>query len=126
MGRDHVKRLLIAATALMAMAPAAAFAADLSGSWTINGNFNDQIKYSLTCALKQTGTALAGPCKGPQGEAITATGSYDGTNAVISYDTTYQGNPVHLDYKGTVQADGSLAGTIDAGGAQGTFTATKS
>jgi hypothetical protein len=33
---------------------------------------------------------------------------------------------VHLDYKGAPQADGSLAGTIDTGGPQGTFTATKS
>ena len=120
-----MKRLLVAA-AVLALSPVAALAADLSGAWKINGSFDSMgVTYSLTCTLTQTGTTLAGPCKGPQGEDIAATGSYDGTNAVISYDTTYQGTPVHLDYKGTVQADGSLKGAIDAGAVQGTFTATK-
>ena len=120
-----VKRLLIAA-AVLALTPAAALAADLSGAWKINGSFDSMgITYSLTCTLTQTGSALAGPCKGPAGEDIKATGSFDGANAVISYDTTYQGAPVHLDYKGTVQPDGSLKGAIDAGAVQGTFTAAK-
>ena len=106
-----MKRLLIAATALMAMAPVAAFAADLSGSWTISGAFDAlHIKYSVACTLTQTAAALAGPCKDDQGAVLQSTGSFDGTNAVISYDTTYQGNPVHLDYKGALQADGSLKG----------------
>lgn len=124
-GENNVKRLLIAA-AVLALSPAAALAADLSGAWKINGSFDSMgINYSLTCTLTQTGSALAGPCKGPQGEDIKATGSVDGATAVISYDTNYQGAPVHLDYKGAVQSDGSLKGTIDAGAAQGAFTAAK-
>jgi hypothetical protein len=118
-----VKKLLI--TAALVLAPAAASAADLSGAWTINGNFSDAIKYSLTCTLKQDGAKLAGPCKGPQGEDIQSSGSVNGSSVDLAYDTTYQGSPIHLDYKGDVQADGSLKGAIDAGAAQGTFTATK-
>jgi hypothetical protein len=120
-----MRTLLIAATALALVAPAAANAADLSGAWTINGDFNEQIKYSLTCDLKQTAGALAGPCKGPQGETIQAVGTVDGGKATLSYDTTYQGSPVHLDYKGDVQPDGSLKGVVDAAGLEGSFTATK-
>ena len=121
----HVKKLLIA-VAVLALSPVVAFAADLSGAWKINGSFPDMgVNYSLTCTLTQTGTALAGPCKGPQGEDIKATGSVDGAKADIAYDTTYQGTPVHLDYKGELQPDGTLKGAIDAGAAQGTFTAAK-
>jgi hypothetical protein len=120
-----VKKLLVAASVL-ALSPAAAFAADLSGAWKINGSFADMgVTYSLTCTLTQSGAALSGPCKGPQGEDIKATGSVDGTKTDFSYDTTYQGAPVHLDYKGDVQADGTLKGAIDAGAARGSFTAAK-
>ncbi|MFI4934399.1 MAG: hypothetical protein ACHP7N_07260 [Caulobacterales bacterium] len=119
-----MKRLLIAGAVLSFM-PAAAFAADMSGSWKIDANFGDAIKFSITCALTETSGALAGTCTGPQGESLKATGTADATKAVISYDTTYQGGPIHLDYKGDVQPDGSLKGVIEAGGAEGAFTAVK-
>ena len=123
-GEINVKRLLIAA-AVLALSPAAAMAADLSGSWKLDGNFNDMIKFSITCKLTQTGTTLAGPCVGPQGEALAATGTTDGSKMEIAYDTTYQGSPVHLAYAGDVQADGTAKGTVDTGGPAGTFTLTK-
>ena len=116
---------MLLAGALMALAPVAAVAGDMSGAWKIDGAFDSMgIKYSVTCDLKQDGGKLAGPCKTDQGMAQ-ATGTVDGSKAVLSYDTTYMGGPVHLDYKGDVQADGSLKGVIDAGAAQGTFTAAK-
>lgn len=119
-----MKRLILAA--VLACAPAAAFAADLSGAWTINGAFGDTIKYSHTCALTEDGAGkLSGPCKGQQGETMQAAGAVSGTTVEIAYDTTYQGSPVHLDYKGDLQSDGSLKGTVDAGGLQGVSTATK-
>jgi hypothetical protein len=118
-----VKSLIIAAA--LACAPAAALAADVSGVWNVNGAFGDAIKYSSVCTLKQdTAGKLAGTCKGTQQEDAATTGAVTGTSVAFAYDTTYQGSPVHLDYKGDVQADGSVKGTVDAGGAQGTFTAT--
>jgi hypothetical protein len=89
------------------------------------------ITYQVTCTMAQgDGGALNGTCTQPAGQTgdpIKATGavSSDGTKMELQYDTTYQGSPVHLDYKGDVQADGTLKGAIDAGGAQGTFTASK-
>jgi len=119
-----VKRLLIAAA--LALAPIAASAADVNGDWTVNGAFDAMgIKYTLTCTFAvDTGGKLTGPCKSEQGD-VTAAGAVSGSDVTFGYDTTYQGSPVHLAYKGTVQSDGSLTGTVDAGGPQGTFSATK-
>jgi hypothetical protein len=119
-------KTLLAAVAVLALAPASALAADGTVAWKVNGAFGDAITYTITCTLTQTGDALAGPCTDPAGGAnVQATGKADGTTVEFAYDTTYQGSPVHLDYKGDVQPDGSLKGVIDAGGPEGTFTATK-
>jgi opacity protein-like surface antigen len=121
-----VKKLLIAAAAL-ALAPVVAFAADLSGAWTVNASFDSVgIKYTVTCTLAQDGAGkLTGPCKDDAGSNA-ATGTVDGSTVSFAYDTTYGGNPYHLTYKGALQTDGSLTGSVDASGqAQGTFTATK-
>ena len=125
-----MKKLLLAA--VIAGAPAVAAAADMGGSWTINAAFDSMgIKYVATCALKDDGTGkLSGPCHVDLGDPSSAsdpaaTGSVSGSTFDLGYDTTYQGSPVHLDYKGTVGADGVVTGTIDTGGPQGTFTASR-
>lgn len=119
-----MKTLLIAAA--IVAAPLAASAAGLSGAWTINGSFDSMgIKYAVTCTLADAGGKLSGPCKGPQGEAINASGSEGAGKFDLAYDTTYMGSPVHLDYKGDIKPDGTVAGTIDAGAAQGAFTAAR-
>jgi hypothetical protein len=123
-----VKKLLIAA--VLACAPGAVFAADLTGGWTVNGAFDSMgVKYSSACKWTQDAHgALGGTCKGTANEDAATTGAVvtgaDGKTVIkFAYDTTYQGTPVHLDYTGAVQGDGTIAGTVDAGGAQGTFTA---
>jgi hypothetical protein len=130
-----MKTLIIAAA--LALAPVAASAdsmaampsapaKDMSGAWKIDGAFGDAIKYTLTCTLKQDGMKLSGPCSNSLGgDPVSATGSVDGAKVVLSYDTTYQGSPVHLDYKGDTQADGTLKGVIETGMAEGTFTGAK-
>jgi len=119
-----VKRLLIAAA--LVLAPSAVFAADFSGAWTIHGDIGGSIQWTSACTLKQAADGtLSGTCKGTQAEDAAATGSVTGTTITIAYDTTYQGSPVHLAYKGDVQADGTAKGTVDTGGPAGTFTLTK-
>lgn len=125
-----MKKLALAAA--LALAPAVALAADISGDWNVAGAFDAMgIKYNSACKLAQdAGGKLTGTCQGTQNEAAATTGEVttgaDGKTAVeFAYDTTYQGTPVHLDYKGALQADGAISGTVDAGGADGTFTATK-
>jgi hypothetical protein len=125
-----VKKYVLAAA--LALAPGAALAADLGGAWSVAGSFDAMgIKYASQCTLAQAGDGkLTGTCTGTQNEAAATTGAAttgaDGKTAVeFAYDTTYQGTPVHLAYKGALQADGTVTGTVDAGGAQGTFVATK-
>ncbi len=125
-----MKRLLLGA--VFALAPAAALAADLSGDWTLNCAFDSMgVKYTTTCTLAEDSAGkLAGPCLGNANEKVAASGAVttgsDGKVSVeFGYDTTYQGTPVHLDYKGAPQPDGSLVGTIETGGPQGAFTATR-
>jgi hypothetical protein len=119
-----MKRLLIAAA--FALAPATVFAADLSGACTLHGDIGGSIQWTSACTLKQDADGkLSGTCKGTQSEDAAATGTVTGTTLEIAYDTTYQGSPVHLDYKGDAQADGSLKGVIETGMAEGTFTGAK-
>jgi hypothetical protein len=119
-----MKRLLIAA--VFALAPATVFAADLSGACTLHGDIGGSIQWTSACTLKQDGDGkLSGTCKGTQNEDAAATGTVTGTTLDLAYDTTYQGSPVHLDYKGDVQPDGTAKGTVDTGGPAGTFTLTK-
>ena len=120
-----MKRLILAGA--LALAPTLALAADVSGAWVVNGDFESMgVKYNLTCTFTDDNGKLSGPCKGDQTVPdVTATGTVDGANVEFGYDTTYQGSPVHLDYKGTVQADGSIKGSIATGGPEGAFTATK-
>ncbi len=118
-----MKKLLLAAVAAALLAPAVAVAAD--EDWTINAAFDSMgIKYAVQCKLADADGKLSGPCTTDQG-TVNATGSDDGKAFDLAYDTTYQGSPVHLDYKGAVAADGSVTGTVDTGGPQGTFTASK-
>jgi hypothetical protein len=124
-----VKKLILAAA--LALTPCAALAADVSGAWTVAGSFDAMgIKFTSDCKLAQdAGGKLSGTCTGTQNEAAATTGAVttaDGKTAVaFAYDTTYQGSPVHLAYTGALQADGTVTGAVDAGGAQGTFVATK-
>jgi hypothetical protein len=121
-----LKKLLIAAAAALTLAPAAAFAADESGAWTVSADFGGAIQYKITCTLKEDGAVITGECTDPQGGPVSQVkGTATATAVEFAYDTTYQGSPIHLDYKGDVQPDGSLKGAIDAGGPQGTFTATR-
>jgi len=123
-----VKKLLLAAA--LALAPMTALAA--SSDWTINAAFDSMgVKFTTTCHLDQdAGGKLSGTCIGSAQEKTVASGAVaTGTDGKPSYnfgyDTTYDGTPVHLEYVGSPQADGSLAGTISTGGPQGTFTATR-
>jgi len=119
-----MKRLLIAAA--FAFAPASVFAADMSGTWTIHGDIGGSIQWTSACTLAQGADGkLSGTCKGTQNEDAAASGQATATTVELAYDTTYQGSPVHLDYKGDIQPDGTAKGTVDTGGPAGTFTLTK-
>ena len=118
-----MKTLLIAAAAL-ALAPAGALAADLSGVWKVHGVFSGVITYTAVCTFRQSGPNLAGPCVDPTNKTnVVAKGAVNGGAVEFGYDASFNGVAVHLDYKGAVQPDGTLKGVINTGGPQGAFTA---
>jgi len=120
------KLILLAALALTpALTPCLAQAADVNGNWALNGVFNTMgIKFALNCHFAQAGAKLTGVCRDPArpDAAINPVGSVSGNQVVFAYDTNYMGVAVHLTYKAAVQANGSLAGSVDAVQAQGTFS----
>jgi hypothetical protein len=120
-----VKSVFVAA-ALLALAPASALAADISGVWKVHGVFNSVISYTATCTFRQAGASLAGPCVDPQNNTnVVAKGAVNGGNVEFGYDASFQGLTVHLDYKGSLQPDGTLKGVIETGGPEGEFTANR-
>jgi hypothetical protein len=120
-----VKRLFIAAAALV-LIPAGAHAAGLSGVWKVHGAFTGVITYTALCTFKQTGTNLAGPCVDQTNNTNSAaTGTVKGGAVEFTYVATFKGITAHLDYKGTLQPDGTLKGVIATGGPQGAFTANR-
>jgi hypothetical protein len=120
-----VKRLFIGAAAL-ALLPATGQAADLSGVWKVHGAFTGVITYTALCTFKQTGASLAGPCVDRANNTnAQAKGAVNGGAVEFTYVATFNGITAHLDYKGALQADGTLKGVIETGGPQGAFTANR-
>jgi hypothetical protein len=118
----RIERLL----ALLALAPGAALAADFSGTWRIDNQFNGASAI-ITCTLVQTGNNLAGSCK-PEIPGIAPSdlkGSVDGSSAKWGYDVVFNGNPARVDYVAELAADGTLKGNVLRNGSPSPITAVK-
>ena len=60
----------------------------------------------------------------PGSGADAGLGTYDASGgSLFAYDVKFQDMPLHVAYKGQQQADGTVKGTVEAGGNAGTFTA---
>jgi hypothetical protein len=115
----------LAFAAALALAPAMVSAADLSGVWKLNLDIQG-MPIPLTCTFAQMDKALSGTCDGADGKPAALTGSVDGGKLAWTYDTVFQGMPMHVAYTGEVKADNSISGAVEGtGGASGTFTGTK-
>lgn len=121
-----MKTLFVAAAVALTFAPATALAAGLSGVWKVHGVFSGVISYTAVCTFKPSGADFAGPCIDPTNKTnVQAKGAVNGGAVEFGYDASFNGVAVHLDYKGTLQPDGSLKGVIVTGGPQGDFTANR-
>ncbi len=100
-----------------------AFAADISGSWTLTGDVVGNA-ISMKCAFKQSGAALTGTCTGGDGSSPT-TGSVAEGKVTFTH-TVNRGQAYELTYTGTLDSAGtSMKGDIAVMGVSGTFSATK-
>ena len=113
--------LILGVAALLA--PAATCAADLSGAWKFEATGPRGGSTTMTCTLTRTGDSLAGPCVTPQGTTVDVSGTVAGDQVEFGYNLA--GSPLRVDFKGVVQADGSIKGTITAAIPPAPFVGTK-
>jgi len=108
----------------VALAAVTALAADVSGTWKVDGTvYGNPVKFSG--ALKQQGATLSGTATFEDGRAVPVTGSVSEKAVTFEFDAEHEGTTYHLVFTGTLGADGGLTGTIAVAGVEGTFTATK-
>jgi hypothetical protein len=110
--------------ALVLVATAAtAFAADLSGTWNVDGSvYGNAVKYA--CTLKQDGEKLTGTAT-LTGKDYPVTGTVSDTAVTWKFQIDYNGSPLELVFAGTADADGHIKGKIAVAGVEGEFTAQK-
>lgn len=105
--------------------PAKSGNSDVSGSWNATLQL-DTITATPTFTLKQEGSKLTGEYVSQQYGKFPLTGEVTGTAVTFTVSMNIEGNALNAVYTGVLQADGSLKGSVDIGGAMGgSFSATK-
>jgi hypothetical protein len=113
--------LFLAAAAFMA--PALACADDLSGAWKFVATGPRGGSSAMTCTLTRSGTNITGSCLTAQGTTVDVSGTVNGADVDFGYNPA--GGPLHVDFKGVIQSDGSIKGTLTAAIPPVPFTGTK-
>jgi hypothetical protein len=114
---------IASAVSVIALA-AAVSAADVSGTWDVNGDVQGH-PVVFACELTQEGETLSGTAK-LDVKDVPITGSVTENSVSFEFDATdEQGTTHHLVFSGTVGEDGGMTGTIAVSGAEGYFTAKK-
>ena len=117
-----MKRVALA-LAVVALTVAPAFAADVAGTWNVDGDVvGNPVKF--TTVWKQDGETLSGTAT-LEGKDTPVTGTVKDKAVTFEYDTDHEGTTYHLVFTGTLQDDGTITGSIAVAGVDGTFTATK-
>ncbi|MCA1561216.1 MAG: hypothetical protein LC804_13470 [Acidobacteria bacterium] len=112
-----------ARTAAPAAAPSGTSATDVTGTWAFQV-VTDAGTRTPTVVLKQDGEKLSGLYKSQLGEAP-LTGTIKDRDFSFQVTLTLEGNPIRLDYSGTVEQNG-MSGRVTVGDlGAGTFTAKK-
>jgi hypothetical protein len=97
----------------------------LSGDWAVTLQL-DQVNATPSLSLKQDGEKLTGYYTSQQYGKFPLTGTVKGKDVAFSVTLNIEGNSITGNYTGTLQADGSIKGSVDIGGMMsGTFTATR-
>jgi hypothetical protein len=113
-----MRKTACVSVAFLALGTASAFAADVSGTWAIQGQITP------ICTLRQQGNALTGACRGGAAEGA-LTGAVDGDTVRWVFSRTNLANGrtmVPVEFIGTLSGEG-LAGELVMGQNRGRFTA---
>src|SRR5579884_498404 len=90
--------------ALLAVIAAAAFAADVTGTWT--ASFDTQVgQQNYTYTFKQDGNKLTGTAKSNLAEGTITNGTVNGDDITFTENLTYQDMPLQIVYKGKISGD---------------------
>ncbi|WP_321475946.1 hypothetical protein [uncultured Paludibaculum sp.] len=112
---------------LLATVAAAAFAADtasLTGKWQIHTSAaGNESKYS--CTFTQKESDLTGSCS-PERGVVQINGKVEGSAVRWTYKSDYNGSPLTVTFKGTLDSTGKISGSVVAEefGVEGEFSAT--
>ena len=105
---------------------ASAQTADVAGAWTLTVSTDNAITNpSLT--LVQDGENLTGHYSSEALGEADVTGTVNGSTVTVSFSADLQGQSLPVVYRGTVDAEGKMSGSLDIadGLISGTFTATR-
>ena len=98
----------------------------VAGEWQIQRSVGGS-ESSQTCTFVQKDAELTGSCSTPAG-AVQLTGTVNGKTVTWTIkQESSQGGTVTVAYKGTIETDTKMSGTVTAGeyGIDGEFVATK-
>lgn len=120
-----MKSLLVIAALFVAVAGAAAQAADVTGKWVLTVQTSAG-GGSPTLDLKQDGQKLTGHYTSAQLGEADITGTVEGSKVTVKFGVDVQGTHLDVVYTGTLEGKDSMKGTVNLGGlGEGTFTGKK-
>jgi hypothetical protein len=116
--RTTMRPILIALVA----AAVSASGAHIAGIWRLTGRIAD-VAIDRVCTIEQTEGKIQGPCKNQAGETALS-GEVNGDSITWKYEAKYEGATVVLLFKGTIESDSVMKGTITASDTAGNNTTT--
>ncbi|MFL6333276.1 MAG: hypothetical protein ACJ754_08050 [Pyrinomonadaceae bacterium] len=108
-------------------APALGQGTPLAGTWKVTGDISGYPVDQL-CTFTQDGKKLAGSCKSADDKgSVEINGEVDDKKVTWSFKSEYNGQPITVTFKGTLDEPTQFKGDIDVQplGAPGTFSAKK-
>lgn len=82
----------------------------IAGTWTLTVEQH----FGLKLVLEQKNTVVTGTLDWPHGDPIKLAGALKGDALTFAGDSSGENFIVHVDSTGTIKADGSMAGTLQA------------
>ena len=121
-----MKKVTLAALAILAVLSLAAWAVDVSGTWALSSPGRDGTMMTRDITIVQEGTKIKVTLPpGPRGgDPLTVEGTLEGNAVAWKVVRQTQQGEMIIDYKGTVEGD-SMKGTMSRGDQQIKWTAKK-
>lgn len=100
--------------------------ADVAGAWTLTVSTDTGIT-NPRLTLVQDGESLTGHYSSEALGEADITGRVNGSTVTVSFSASLQGQSLPVVYRGTIDAEGKMSGSLDIadGMLGGTFTATR-